>query len=92
LVIITIMKAISKGTMPMFNTCLKVRTRFEEAETVVTSFCINKISNTTIPINAKEPAMATVVTVETVEVVTVDIMIFPIKLSCGLVFLYTILL
>jgi len=42
------------------------------SEAVVTSFCINRTNSTTTPIKAAEPARA-LVTVETVEMVTVEI-------------------
>jgi hypothetical protein len=45
-------------------------------EIIVTSFCNRRPNNTRIPISATDPARATVVTVVTVETVTVEI-IFP---------------
>lgn len=49
---------------------LDKRPDFDE---VVTSFCTSRPNSTKIPIKATEPAIATVVTVVIVEVVTVDI-------------------
>jgi hypothetical protein len=67
------MKATPRGARPMFNTCLTVRERSED-EAVEVSSRIKKTSSNTIPTRASEPAMFTV---ETVEVVTVEIMVFP---------------
>jgi hypothetical protein len=61
--------------MAMFNACPNFRMR-SEVEVLITSFWINNDKRTKIPINANEPAIAAVVTVDTVDVVTVEIIIF----------------
>ena len=65
-------KATNRGTIPIFSTLLSLfkLILFEE---VMISFWINRISSSTMPIRAIDPASATVVIVETVEVVTVDL-------------------
>jgi hypothetical protein len=62
----------SKGTMPIFSTLVSVLKRTPLAE-LASSFWISKNSSTRIATNATDPAIADVVIVETVEVVTVDI-------------------
>ena len=66
--------ATNNGTMPIFSTLLN-RFKLILLEDVRISFCISRISKNTIPIKAIDPASATVVIVETVEVVTVEIII-----------------
>jgi hypothetical protein len=61
--------------MPMGNARPRARAnRFPEDD--VNSFWTNSIKRVQIPINASEPAIATEVTVETVDVVTVEIIAF----------------
>jgi hypothetical protein len=50
-------------------------------EVVVTSFWKRRAKNTKIPIRATEPAIAAVVTVDTVDVVTVDIINSPLTVK-----------
>lgn len=49
-----------------------MRTRVE-VEAVANSFCMSNASKTSMPIKINEPATTAVVTVDTVEVVIVDI-------------------
>ena len=60
--------------MPMLSTFPKVFRRVPVAD-VASSFWISKNSSTRMPMSAIDPAIADVVIVETVEVVTVDIII-----------------
>jgi hypothetical protein len=73
LVIAIKMKPIPRGARPMFNTRLRDPER-PMVEAVEVSFRIKNSSNNNTPTKANEPAM---VTVETVEVVTVEIIAFP---------------
>ena len=71
---ITVMQnATNKGTIPIFNARLSLWSLIS-LEDVRISFWINMINRNRMPINAIEPARATVVMVETVDVVTVEIM------------------
>ena len=69
-------KAMVKGTMPILR-CLRSALKRVPELVLNNSFCNNSARSTNIPINATDPARAAVVTVETVEVVTVEIILLP---------------
>jgi hypothetical protein len=69
--ITTAAKTKTKGKIPMFRKSLKVLA-FLPAPVDISSFCTRKAKRTRMPIIAKDPAN---VTVDTVEVVTVEIMV-----------------
>jgi hypothetical protein len=71
------MKAIPRGARPISRICLNVPVR-PLVEAVEVSFRIKKTNNNKTPTNANEPAM---VTVETVDVVTVEIISLPPKME-----------
>jgi hypothetical protein len=70
------MKASSSGTMLMFSTWLNCLSLLFAAA-VESSFCNNKASNIMMEITARDPTLYGVVKIETVEVVTVEIIISP---------------
>ena len=77
------MKAIPSGARPIFKICLNVPVR-PLVEAVDVSFRIKKTSNNNTPTKANEPAM---VTVETVDVVTVEIITLPPETSSKISFI-----
>ena len=69
-------KAIINGRMPIFNILPSWSQRLFPDE-VVSSFCTSKVINTNTPTKANEPAIADVVKIVTVDVVTVEIIKLP---------------
>ncbi len=69
-------KAIRSGKTATSTEWLKRWKKLPEEEPA-SSFCNNKASKTRIPIMANEPAIELVVIVNTVAVVTVEIMLLP---------------
>ena len=74
-------KVIISGRMPMFSNRLSWCNRLS-AEAVASSFWTSEAINTKMPIKANEPAMAVVVKIEIVEVVTVDIINLSPRYKC----------